>query len=106
MHVDDLNKGYREAVARAVEGATKALVNEFKNRKKKPKDRDMPINRHLEIKIQGYLLGIERALDVITKHSHLSQETQKKALKGIDLEKDLAYPEIYIKAKLRLELEK
>ena len=106
MHVDDLNKGYREAVARAVGGATNALVNEFKNRKKKPKDRDMPINRHLEIKIQGYLLGIERALDVITKHSHLSQETQKKALKGIDLEKDLSYGSVYKKAKLKLELEK
>ena len=106
MHVDDLNKGYREAVARAVEGATEALVNEFKNRKKKPKDRDMPIKRHLEIKIQGYLLGIERALDVITKHSHLSQETQKKALKDIDLEKDLAYNSVIRKAKLKLELEK
>ena len=106
MHVNDLNKGYRFAVARAVEGATSALVSEFRNRKKKPKDRDMPINRYLEIKIQGYLLGIERALDVITKHSHLSQETQKKALKDIDLEKDLSYGSVYKKAKLKLELEK
>lgn len=106
MHVNDLNKGYREAVASAVEGATTALVNEFRNRKKKPKDRDMPINRYLEIKIQGYLLGIERALAVITKHSHLSQETQKKALKGIDLKKELSYASIYKKAKLKLELEK
>jgi len=106
MHVNDLNKGYRFAVARAVEGATTSLVNEFRNRKKKPKDRDMPINRYLEIKIQGYLLGIERAIDVITKCSHLSQETQKKALKGIDLEKDLSYGLVYKKAKLKLELEK
>ena len=106
MHVNDLNKGYREAVAVVVEGATNALVSEFRNRKKKPKDRDMPINRYLEIKIQGYLLGIERALDVITKHSHLSQETQKKALKGIDLKKELSYASIYKKAKLKLELEK
>ena len=106
MHVNDLNKGYREAVARAVEGATEALVNEFKNRKKKPKDRDMPINRHLEIKIQGYLLGIERALDVITKHAKLSQWAQKEALKDIDLEKDLSYGLVYKKAKLKLELEK
>tara|TARA_R100001224_G_scaffold94531_1_gene63959 strand:- start:84 stop:404 length:321 start_codon:yes stop_codon:yes gene_type:complete len=106
MHVKDLNKGYRETIATAVGGATEALVSEFKNRKKKPKDRDMPINRYFEIKIQGYLLGIERALDVITKHSHLSQETQKKALKGIDLKKELSYASIYKKAKLKLELEK
>ena len=106
MHVKDLNKGYREAVATAVEGATEALVNEFKNRKKKPKDRDMPINRHLEIKIQGYLLGMERALDVITKHSRLSQWARKQALKDIDLEKDLSYGSVYKKAKLKLELEK
>ena len=106
MHVKDLNKGYRETVARAVEGSTNALVSEFRNRKKKPKDRDMPINRYLEIKIQGYLLGIERALDVITKHSHLSKWAQKEALKDIDLEKDLSYGSVYKKAKLKLELEK
>ena len=64
----------------------------------------MPINRHLEIKIQGYLLGIERALNVITKHSHLSQWAQKQALKDIDLEKDLSYASIHKKAKLQLEL--
>jgi len=106
MHVKDLNKGYRETIATAVGGATEALVSEFKNRKKKPKDRDMLINRHLEIKIQGYLLGIERALDVITKHSHLSQWAQKEALKDIDLEKDLSYGSVYKKAKLKMELEK
>ena len=106
MHVTDLNKGYRKTIITAVEGATNALVSEFKNRKKKPKDRDMAINRYLEIKIQGYLLGIERALDVITKHANLSQWAQKEALKDIDLKKDLSYASIYKKAKLKLELEK
>ena len=35
MHVKDLNKGYRETIPTAVEGVTNALVNEFRNRKKK-----------------------------------------------------------------------
>jgi hypothetical protein len=106
MHVKDLNKGYREMVAVVVEGATNALVSEFRNRKKKPKDRDMAINRYFEIKIEGYLLGIETAIDSITKHANLSQWAQKEALKGIDLKKDLSYGSVYKKAKLKLELEK
>tara|TARA_R100001163_G_C4951176_1_gene118884 strand:+ start:52 stop:372 length:321 start_codon:yes stop_codon:yes gene_type:complete len=106
MHVNDLNKGYRETIATAVKGATNALVSEFKNRKKKPKDRDMAINRYLEINVKGYLLGIERAISVLTKNSNLSQWAQKEALKGIDLEKDLSYGSVYKKAKLKMELEK
>ena len=66
----------------------------------------MPINRYFEIRIQGYLLGIETVIDSITRHANLSQETQKKALKGIDLKKDLSYGLVYKKAKLKLELEK
>ena len=106
MHVNDLNKGYRFAVARAVEGATSALVSEFRNRKKKPKDRDMPIYRHLETRVEGYLLGVERAISIITENSNLSQWARKQALKDIDLEKELSYNSVIRKAKLKLELEK
>ena len=106
MHVKDLNKGYRETITTAVEGVTNALVNEFKNRNKKPKDRDTPIYRHLETRIEGYLLGVERAISIITGSSNLSQWAQKQALKDIDLEKELSYNSVIRKAKLKLELEK
>ena len=106
MHVKDLNKGYRETITTAVEGATNVLVNEFKNRNKKPKDRDTPIYRHLETRIEGYLLGVERAFSIITGSSNLSQWAQKQALKDIDLEKELSYNSVIRKAKLKLELEK
>ncbi len=106
MHVKDLNKGYRETITTAVEGATNVLVNEFKNRNKKPKDRDTPIYRHLETRIEGYLLGVERAISIITGSSNLSQWAQKQALKDIDLEKELSYNSVIRKAKLKLELEK
>tara|TARA_R100000458_G_C8173103_1_gene172852 strand:- start:140 stop:460 length:321 start_codon:yes stop_codon:yes gene_type:complete len=106
MHVKDLNKGYRETITTAVEGVTNALVNEFRNRKKKPKDRDMPIYRHLETRVEGYLLGVERAISIITENSNLSQWARKQALKDIDLEKELSYNSVIRKAKLKLELEK
>ena len=105
MHVKDLNKGYRETITTAVEGVTNALVNEFRNRKKKPKDRDMPIYRHLETRVEGYLLGVERAISIITENSNLSQWARKQALKDIDLEKELSYNSVIRKAKLMLELE-
>ena len=106
MHVKDLNKGYRAPITTAVEGVTNALVNEFRNRKKKPKDRDMPIYRHLETRVEGYLLGVERAISIITENSNLSQWARKQALKDIDLEKELSYNSVIRKAKLKLELEK
>ena len=66
----------------------------------------MPIYRHLETRVEGYLLGVERAISIITENSNLSQWARKQALKDIDLEKELSYNSVIRKAKLKLELEK